>query len=125
MISSFINIIKDDTGLKALLGNPIRIYPFGTKLGNSPTVPYGLYTLITANPLNVLHGKASVDSSTVQVNLYAESYDSLDKIYEALRKALEPYAYIGSYRTADNDENTGLYGIIVEVELHEDRWKED
>lgn len=114
-------ILNSSTAVRLLLGsNPLRIYPWGRAPSNVRK-PYGVYAVYNANPENYLGQVPDIDNKGTQLNLYADTAESLENTYTAVRNALEPYAHMTSFSTPDLDADTDLFSCIMEFDFWEDR----
>lgn len=122
MLTDLFDILNSNVQVKALLGaNPLRVYPYGTKLGENPRKPYALYGVFNAVPYNYLAGRTDMDLSGIQVDIYAETSDKVIQCFEAIRTAVEEGAYVTSFSTPDQDIEDGLFHIRLEVDFHDER----
>lgn len=122
MLTDLFTILNADTQVKLLMGsNPLRVYPYGTKLGDTPRKPYALYGVFNATPYNYLASRSDVDLSGVQIDIYAETSVSAVNCYNAIRSSVESLAYVTSYSTPDIDIEDGLHHVRMEVDFHDER----
>lgn len=122
MLNSFFSIMNANNAVKALLGTPVlRIYPFGTKLGTTPTMPYALFKTVSSSPYNYLGDTPDIDLSSIQVDIYSETADNVEDCFNAIRDAIEPSGYLISYNTDNTDIENNKYHITMEIDLHDER----
>lgn len=122
MLTDFFNILNNDVNVKVLMGaNPLRVYPYGTKLDGKTRKPYALYGLFNAVPYNFLKDRTDMDLSSIQVDIYAMDSDNATACYNAIRSAIEGDAYITNYSTPERDIDDGLYHVRLEVDFHDER----
>lgn len=122
-LTKFFNIMNANTPVKVELGaNPLRIYPYGTKLDALPRKPYALYGVFNAIPYNYLSDRCDMDQSSIQVDIYAETSAKLEKCFSAIRNAIDDSeGYVTNYSTPDRDIQDGLYHMTLEIDFHEER----
>lgn len=114
-------ILKNESAVTALFGsNPVRIYPWG----NAPekvSPPYAVYSVYNGIPENYLDRVPDIDRKGTQINIYAKSPTNLEDCFEAIRDAVEPYAYLTSFSNPDRDAETMLYSCRMEFDFIEPR----
>lgn len=122
MLTRFFEILNSNTEVKSLLGNnPLRVYPYGTKLGASPKKPYALYGLFNSTPYNYLKDRTDMDLSGLQVDIYSETSSNVIECFNSIRNAIENDAYVTSFSTSDTDIEDGLFHVRLEVDFHDER----
>lgn len=120
MNSEFFNIISQSNQVKAVLGVPVRAYPWG-RAPQNPIKPYVVYTLYSAVPENYLGTRGDIDRKSIQVNIYADNAARSENCFNAIRDSLEGVAYLTAYRTNEIDQDTDLYSTIMEFDFWEGR----
>lgn len=98
-------------GVQALLKpgkGELRFYLFGMA-PQGVQKPYAVWQTAYGSPENYLNRTPNADSFGVQVDVYADSPTSARTVAEALRNAIEPYAYITSWRGDSRDPDTKNY----------------
>lgn len=114
-------ILYNNTLVRTLLGtSPLRVYPWN-RAPQNPVKPYVTYGVYNANPENYLDRVPDIDNMGVQVNIYANTADSCEECYIAIRDALEPSAHMLSFSTPDLDSETNLYIGRMEFDFWEER----
>lgn len=114
-------ILNASTTVKNLLGsNPLRVYPFGRAPQNTAK-PYAVYSVYNANPENYLGQVPDIDNKGTQIDIYAETAQSAESCFVAIRNALEPSAHMTSFSTIGVEENTNLYNVRMEFDFWEER----
>lgn len=122
MLTKFFDILNSNIPVKALMGaNPLRVYPYGTKLGLSPRKPYAVYGVFNAVPYNYLGDRTDMDLNGIQVDIYAETSEKVVQCFNAIRNAVESHAYVTSFSTAETDIEDGLFHIRMEIDFHDER----
>lgn len=122
ILTDFFEILNSNTQVKLNLGeNPLRVYPYGTKINNGTKKPYALYGVFNSNPYNFLESRTDMDLSGIQVDIYAETSSKAISCFESIRTAVEKLAYIVSYTTPDIDIEDGLYHLTMEIDFHVER----
>lgn len=100
--------------------NPLRIYPWD-RAPENPRKPYAVYGVYNANPENYLDSVPDIDNKGTQIQIYADTGDSCEKCYKAIRDTLEPHAHMLSFSTPSLDTNTNLYVARMEFDFWESR----
>lgn len=114
-------ILNASVPVKLVLGaNPLRMYPWG-RAPQNPRKPYGVYAVYNATPENYLGQVPDIDNKGTQVNIYADTAQSLDACFTAVRDALEPHAHMTSFATPDLDADTDLYSCRMEFDFWDER----
>jgi hypothetical protein len=102
--------------VKTLIGSsPVRLYPFG-EAPQGVALPYVVWQTVYGAPENVISGTPSVDSYSLQVDVYAETGASARSVAEALRDAIEPAAHIVGWRGESRDRETQHYRFSFDVD---------
>lgn len=108
-----------DAAVQALLGtSPCRLYPFGQSEGlhgGPPVKPYAVWQVAGGIPENYLGTLPDADNWTVQIDVYADSADAARTVAVALRDAIEPVAYVTSWRGESREPNTNHYRSSFDV----------
>ncbi len=105
-----------DPAVTALLGtDPTRLYPFG-EAPQDVTLPYAVWRHVGGSPENYLGSVPDIDSSTLQVDVYAATGSDATAVTEALRDAIEPVAHIVRWGDQDTDPDTGNKHISFDVD---------
>lgn len=113
MYPSNLFALLDVPALQALLGNPVRVYPFG-EARPDVVVPYVTHQLITAVPDNNVDEPPEIDDERVQFNVWGTSVDAATTAAKALRLALEQHGIVNSYQTLGQDAETNRYGYLID-----------
>lgn len=99
----------------ALIGTtPVRLYPFG-EAPQGVIYPYAVWQLVSGSPENYLGDRPDADSFTVQIDVYADTATSARNVAKALRDAIEPVAYVTSWRGESRDPDTKKYRFSFDV----------
>lgn len=122
MLARLFDILNSDVQVKLQLGaNPLRVYPYGTKLDTIPRRPYALYGVFNAVPYNYLACRPDVDLSGIQMDIYAITSQSAISCFNAIRNAVETEGYVTNFSTPDRDIEDGLYHVQMEIDFHDER----
>lgn len=79
------------TGIKAVLGDPPRIYPGVAPQGTAR--PYAVYNLISETPIYHLGGESAATNRLVQIDVYAQTALSARTVEKAIRALLSGQAF--------------------------------
>lgn len=115
------NVLKNSNRIKQLFGvNPLRIYPWGRAPSNSVR-PYAVYSVYNAVPENYLDKVPDIDNKGTQINIYANTAQSLEDSYKAIRDILEPFGHMTNFSTPALDDNTDLFSGVMEFDFWDER----
>lgn len=86
---------------------------------DSPTAPYGVYSVVTATPEWSLGGYAGLTTSLFQLDIYASSYSAAKTLAASVRSALAAtalqYQEIASRDLYEDD--TKLHRVLMEIAI--------
>lgn len=120
MLPPIYGVCAADAAVRAVLGDPVRIYPFGDA-PEGITRPYAVWQLVpSGGPWNFLSGRPDTDRFRLQVDIYSDEAQPLLDAAQALRDAIELHAYITSWRgmTRDPETRRFRYGFDVDWLTH-------
>lgn len=121
MNPSIFSILNASSPVKLILGaNPLRVYPWG-RAPEKPILPYAVYTVYNANPENYLDKVPDIDNKGTQIDIYAQSGQTLESAFVSVRDALEPYAHMISFATPVQDADTNFYSCRMEFDFWDAR----
>lgn len=109
-------IASASTAVQARLG-PVpgcRIYMFGMAPQNVAK-PYAVWQVVGGSPENYLDRVPNTDRFTIQLDVYGASANDSRLSAEALRDAIEPHAYVSTWRGEDIEPETKLYRSSFDV----------
>lgn len=119
--SQLFTILNSDIQVKLRLGsNPLRVYPWG-RAPSDVKKPYAVYAVYSGVPENYLGQVPDIDNKGTQINIYADTADSLEKCFIAVRNSLEPHAHMTNFTTPDQDADTNLFSCRMEFDFWENR----
>jgi hypothetical protein len=120
-MSTLFQTLKNNSTVTALLGtNPVRVFPWGSAAPKSAR-PYATYAIYNALPENYLDTVPDIDNQGTQIDIWADTVQSCDAVFIAIRDALEPIAHMLNYRGAERDEATQLFHARMEFDFWEPR----
>lgn len=111
--------IKNNAGVKAVLGNSPRVYPHGRSPAPSDplyALPYAVFQMINGQAENYLNQIPNTDDYTVQVDCYGATVDSATNAARAIRDAIEPVAYVARYGGQFKDPDTNLFRYSMDLD---------
>jgi hypothetical protein len=111
-------ILNANNAVKAALGNPLRVYPWG-RAPKNVKYPYAVYTVYNALPENYLDSRPDIDNKGTQLDIYADNGNDLKTCFDAIRLALEGVAHMTNYSTPVQDADTNLYSCRMEFDFWE------
>lgn len=104
------------SAVTSLLGeSPTRLYPAGEAPQDGPA-PYATYQIASGAPFNYLSGRPDTDATTTQVDIYGRTMAEAHDVYEAIRDAVEPVAYVVAFNLDERDEDTRLWRVSFDVD---------
>jgi len=109
-----------DATVKSLLGNKPRLYEFGLA-PSKPALPYVTWLQITGSPDNNLSDRPDMDYYNIQIDIWAETADSLHAVKEALTNVIEPVTHITTWNGEGRDAATTNYRCTFSVDWYIDR----
>ncbi|HFS0752972.1 TPA: DUF3168 domain-containing protein [Pseudomonas aeruginosa] len=116
MYPPIFTVAAADPGVTSLIGsNPVRLYPFG-EAPQGVVYPYAAWQSFGGLPENYLGTLPDADSYTTQIDVYADTVASARAVAKALRDAIEPMAYVTSWRGESRDTETKKYRFSFDVD---------
>lgn len=99
--------------IRAVVGNPPRIYRHGVAAVQSPIAPYITWALVTGTPENHLSGTPPVDRMSIQVDWWTENTgagsEQVNTLGELIRDQIETKHDIESFDADLRDADTMRY----------------
>ncbi|HBO3004317.1 TPA: DUF3168 domain-containing protein [Pseudomonas aeruginosa] len=115
MYPPIFTVAAADPGVTALIGsNPVRLYLFG-EAPQGVVYPYVAWQSLGGLPENYLGTLPDADSYNTQIDVYADTATSARTVAKALRDAIEPIAYVTSWRGESRDTETKKYRFSFDV----------
>lgn len=102
--------------VRALLGDPLRVFSFGDAGDGPVALPYVLWQTVGGEPENYLGDRPKVDRFSIQLDVYAESGKQARQVAEALLSELEPVAYVLGWNGESRDPATKSYRFSFDVD---------
>lgn len=94
---------------------PCRLYLFG-EAPKGVATPYAVWQVVFGSPQNYLGKVPDIDKYTLQIDIYANSAAEARDVAEALRGAIEPEAYVTSWRGESREPDTNLFRYSFDVD---------
>lgn len=116
MITNLFTLLKNNTAVKAQLGNPIRVYGDG-EAPEKPVLPYAVYYTLIAVPENSQDKAPEVDGETIQVNIYGKTATECRDAAVAVRDAVEAIGHITRFANLKRDAQTKACGISLDLDI--------
>ena len=104
----------------ALIGTPPRLFPGGFAEEGTP-YPYATWTGRGGSPENYLDCLPDVDRRAMQIDCWGTTDRSAYETAVAIRDAVEPHAYVVSWRGPERDHETRSYRYSFDVDWHVER----
>lgn len=124
MIADIFTLLKASSAVVGLLqsGAQLKAYRDRAPQNGDGAVtvapPYLVHRVVGGVPYNMLADAPGMDYSREQFDIYAETQDSADTVYEAVRDALEAHGYIVSFNGNGRDPETNRYRISFDMSFH-------
>lgn len=116
MFAPIYDIVSVEAAVKAVLGDPVRLYPFG-EAPQDVVKPYAVWQNISGGPENYLGDRPDADKFDIQVDIYGLSAASVRAIAKALNDALETKAYITRWGNENRVPVTKNYHYDFDVQF--------
>lgn len=100
-------------GVQALMGTPVRIYPWG-EAPQQVQRPYAAWTIVTGAPENTLACAPTIYNAVVQISVFATSSSNCIACANAIRDAIEPRADMQRFDMPFKETDTGLYAMTMD-----------
>jgi hypothetical protein len=94
--------------VQALLGVPVRFFPFG-EADPQPKLPYAVWQTAYGSPLNSISDIPDTDSIGTQIDVYADEATKARDAAKAIRDAIEPAAHVTAINGEFRDPVTRNY----------------
>ncbi len=105
MLPPIYSLCVASAAVKALIGDPPRVYEFG-EASSDAVAPYIVWQTISGSAENVLGDVPDGDYFRVQFDCYAETKSDVIDLAKALRDVIEQVADIASYNGEGIDAET-------------------
>ena len=114
MLSPVFTSCENDAGVQAELGDPPRIYAFGTAPDDA-VPPYLIWFTVSGAPENVLAGTPDYDGYRVQLTAYGAQQNDAVNAARAVRNCLEQVADVVSWNGEGRDPATKEFTYSFDV----------
>lgn len=102
--------------IRAVLGDPLRLFSFGDA-GDGPVAnPYVLWQTIGGEPDNYLSDRPQVDRYTLQLDVYANDRKQAREVVELILPEIEARAYVVAWNGEFRDSETKLFRVSFDVD---------
>lgn len=108
------------SAVKAVLGNPLRLYSFGTA-PEGVARPYAVWQSVNISPESHLGSIPNIDANSVQIDVYGTTSASVRAGAQALRDLYQATETVDSLREFPREADTGLYRYQMDVSFWTDR----
>lgn len=116
--------VLNTSEIQALVGNPSRIYDFGSAPPGTKT-PYITFWNVSGIPHGQLSGAPCSDYDTVQIDIYAGPSDSgraqVRKLATLVRDALDNAGIANRLIIQNRDNETRLFRVSLEADFISNR----
>jgi hypothetical protein len=112
-------------GIQALIGNPPRLY--ASALPEGMAVPAVVQQVIAEKTINTLDGPSGLRNATLQLDCYAESYDSAQGLADAVAAAMSAAEDVdfSALQVSRRDLYETAHGGLHRVSLDFSCWGKD
>jgi len=115
MYPPIFSISSSNVNVQSIFGTaPCRVFLFGDAY-EGVALPYAVWQTIGGSPENYIDKTPDIDYFLVQIDVYSSTAATARSGAEALRCALEPNAYITSWRGESYDKNTKRYRYSFDI----------
>lgn len=117
------NLLRQNPAVAALIGgtgDTARIHRFGRAPADPPR-PYIVWQLITGLPGNNLSDSPDYDYGNVQVDVYADTPQSLDTVKQAIVPVIEAVTHIVSWDGESREKETNFYRLTFSTDWFVER----
>ena len=114
MVPPLYPILSVNAAVVALLGAPIRCYPFGSA-PQGVQDPYVVWQVIGGSPENYLQDRPDADSYDVQLDVYGRDESDVLAVARTIRDAVETRAHISRWGGHSQDPSTKRWRINFDV----------
>lgn len=108
------DLVEASENVTELLGNPPRFYAFGDA-PQGVVMPYAVWQVVAGSPMNYLGEVPDADSVLIQIDVYAAESRTCRNVAFAIRDAVEPAAYVTSWRGEMRESETREYRTSFDV----------
>ncbi|WP_448129962.1 tail completion protein gp17 [Stenotrophomonas rhizophila] len=115
MVPLIQSILQASSPVRALLGDPIRMWPQVAPEGAA--LPYATWSVVGGSPLAQLSDRPPADGWRVRLTVWGAGASQANAAAVALRDEVERRGSIESYNPTPDDDSTGAFGISFDVRL--------
>jgi hypothetical protein len=115
MVPLIQSILQASGPVRALLGDPIRVWPSVAPEGAS--LPYATWGVAGGSPLAQLSDPPPADGWRVRLTVWGDGASQANAAAVAIRDEVERHGSIESYNPTPDDDDTGAFGISFDVRL--------
>lgn len=115
MVPLIQSILQASGPVRALLGNPIRVWPGVAPEGAA--LPYATWSVVGGSPMAQLSDPPPADGWRVRLAVWGDGASQASAAAVAIRDEVERHGSIESYNPPPDDDDTGAFGISFDVRL--------
>jgi hypothetical protein len=115
MVPPIQSILQASAPVRALLGDPIRVWPGLAHEG--ATLPYATWSVVGGSPLAQLSDPPPADGWRVRLTVWGESASQANAAAVSIRDEVERHGSIESYNPTPDDDDTGAFGVSFDVRV--------
>jgi hypothetical protein len=115
MVPPIQSILQASSPVRALLGDPIRVWPGVATEGAA--LPYATWSVVGGSPLAQLSDPPPADGWHVRLTVWGAGASQANAAAVAIRDEVERQGSIESYNPTPDDDDTGAFGISFDVRL--------
>lgn len=115
MVPLIQSILQASGPVRALLGDPIRVWPGVAPEGAA--LPYATWSVVGGSPLVQLSDPPPADGWRVRLTVWGDCTSQANAVAVSIRDEVERYGSIESYNPAPDGDDTGAIGISFDARL--------
>lgn len=115
MVPLIQSILQASGPVRALLGDPIRVWPGVAPEGAA--LPYATWSVVGGAPVAQLSDSPPADGWRVRLTVWGAGASQANAAAVSIRDEVERQGRIESYNPTPDDDDTGAFGISFDVRL--------
>ena len=115
MVPLIQSILQASSPVRAMLGDPIRVWPHVAPEGAS--LPYATWSVVGGSPMAQLSDPPPADGWRVRLTVWGDGASQANAAAVAIRDEVERQGSIDSYNPTPHDDDTGAFGISFDARL--------
>ena len=116
MIPPIFTLLAQNASVKAVLGDPLRVFSFGEVEGQPVQTPYLVWQQVAGTPFNYITDVPDLDNPTTQLDVYATGRTEARDVFRAVRDVLEKEAKLVNGPTESREAETKLFRVSFDLD---------